>query len=105
MGAGGALETTTYSYDAVGNLAGYAYPNGVSTGYSYDNLNRLTSMQSTCTTGIGCAAPNTVISSYAYTLGPTGNRQSVAELSGRTVTSTPSRPKPGRAGDPDLRLR
>lgn len=31
-----------------GNLAGYVYPNGVSTGYGNDNLNRLTSMQSTC---------------------------------------------------------
>ena len=28
LGTGGALETTTYSYDAVGNLAGYSYPNG-----------------------------------------------------------------------------
>jgi RHS repeat-associated protein len=86
FGTGGALETTTYSYDAVGNLAGYSYPNGVSTGYSYDPLNRLTSMQSSCGTGTGCAAPNTVISSYAYTLGPSGNRLSVAELSGRSVT-------------------
>ena len=34
----------------------------------------------------GCGPANTVISSYAYTLGPTGNRLSVAELSGRTVT-------------------
>ena len=40
-----ASGTTTYSYDAAGNLAGYAYPNGVNTGYGYDNLNRLTSMQ------------------------------------------------------------
>ena len=70
----------------MGNLAGYAYPNGVSTGYGYDNLNRLTSMQSTCATGTGCGPANTVVSSYGYTLGPTGNRLSVAELSGRTVT-------------------
>ena len=87
FGTGGALETTTYSYDAVGNLAGYAYPNGVSTGYSYDNLNRLTSMRNSCGTAApGCGPANTVISSYAYTLGPTGNRLSVAELSGRSVT-------------------
>jgi RHS repeat-associated protein len=78
--------TISYTYDAVGNLAAYAYPNGVSTSYSYNPLNRLTSMQSTCATGTGCAAPNTIISSYAYTLGPTGNRLSVAELSGRSVT-------------------
>ena len=80
--------TTTYSYDAVGNLAGYSYPNGVSTGYGYDNLNRLTSMQSTCGAAApGCGPANTVISSYTYTLGPTGNRQTVAELSGRSVTN------------------
>ena len=80
-----ASGTTTYSYDPVGNLAGYAYPNGVSTGYGYDTLNRLTQMQSSCSTGTPACAPGTVISSYAYTLGPAGNRQSVAELSGRTV--------------------
>src|SRR6185437_3690907 len=81
-----ASGTTTYSYDAVGNLAGYAYPNGVSTGYSYDPLNRLKQMQSLCASGTGCGAPGTQLSSYTYTLGPTGNRLSVAELSGRSVT-------------------
>jgi RHS repeat-associated protein len=78
---------TTYSYDAVGNLSGYTYPNGVATSYSYDTLNRLTNMQSTCNTaGPSCATPGTAISSYAYSLGAAGNRLSVAELSGRTVT-------------------
>jgi RHS repeat-associated protein len=78
---------TTYSYDAVGNLSGYTYPNGVATSYSYDTLNRLTNMQSTCNTaGPSCTTPGTPISSYIYTLGAAGNRLSVAELSGRTVT-------------------
>jgi YD repeat-containing protein len=77
---------TTYSYDAVGNLAGYTYPNGVSTSYTYDPLNRLTNMQSTCGAGTGCGAPRTAIASYGYTLGAAGNRLSVSELSGRTVT-------------------
>src|SRR6185312_2331891 len=78
---------TTYSYDAVGDLAAYAYPNGVSTSYAYDPLNRLTQMQSLCGTGApGCGPANTPIASYAYTLGPAGNRLSVAELSGRSVT-------------------
>jgi glucose dehydrogenase len=49
----------------------------VTRGYSYDKLNRLTQMGSSKN-----AAP---ISNYAYTLGLTGNRTSVAELSGRTV--------------------
>jgi YD repeat-containing protein len=84
-----ASGTTTYGYDAVGNLAGYAYPNGVSTTYVYDPLNRLTSMQSRCgtagsTAALGCGAPGTPIASYAYTLGAAGNRLSVAELSGRS---------------------
>jgi RHS repeat-associated protein len=81
-----ASGTTNYSYDPVGNLAGYTYPNGVSTSYGYDPLNRLTGMQSTCASGAGCGAPGTTIASYAYTLGPSGNRTSVAELNGRTVT-------------------
>ena len=76
---------TTYSYDAVGNLGSFAYPNGVLTSYAYNSLNRLTNMQSTCATGTGCGALGTTLASYAYTLGPAGNRQSVAELSGRTV--------------------
>jgi len=81
-----ASGVTSYSYDPVGNLAGYSYPNGVSTSYAYDPLNRLTQMQSTCATGTGCGPANTTIASYAYTLGSTGNRLSVAELSGRSVT-------------------
>jgi len=82
-----ASGVTNYSYDPVGNLAGYTYPNGVATSYTYDNLNRLTSMQSTCGTGApACGSSGTAISSYAYTLGAAGNRLSVAELSGRTVT-------------------
>jgi hypothetical protein len=34
---------------------------------------------------MGATAQSTPISSYTYTLGPAGNRTSVAELSGRTV--------------------
>jgi RHS repeat-associated protein len=80
-----ASGATTYSYDAVGNLGGFAYSNGMQTSYTYNTLNRLTQMQSTCVSGTGCGAPGTAISSYTYTLGPAGNRLSVAELSGRTV--------------------
>jgi RHS repeat-associated protein len=80
-----ASGATTYGYDAVGNLTSFAYPNGVLTSYGYNTLNRLTNMQSTCATGTGCGAPGTPLASYVYTLGAAGNRQSVAELSGRTV--------------------
>src|SRR5262245_55208860 len=65
--------TTTYSYDPVGNLSGYLYPNGVQTSYVYNTLNRLTSM--TVAKGTGPSAIN--LASYAYTLGPAGNRTSV----------------------------
>lgn len=37
-----ASGTTTYSYDAAGNKAHEALPNGVTTDYTYDTLNRLT---------------------------------------------------------------
>jgi len=66
---------TTYTYDLVGNLAGYAYPNGVEHRYTYNVLNRLTDL--------ALVRGGTTIASYAYTLGATGNRQSVTELSGR----------------------
>lgn len=71
---------TTYSYDDIGNLAGYNYPNGVATSYTYNSLNRLTLMTLDKT--------GTPLASYNYTLGATGNRLSVAELSGRTVNYT-----------------
>jgi RHS repeat-associated protein len=73
---GNTSGVTNYSYDPVGNLSGYTYPNGVQTSYNYDPLNRLTQMG---------AAKNGPLSSYAYTLGAAGNRLTVAELSGRTV--------------------
>ena len=78
----------TYRYDAVGNLNSFSYPNGTSTNYTYDALNRLKHVQGTCDSGAGCGAPGTAISSYTYTLGPAGNRLSVAELTGRTVQYT-----------------
>lgn len=81
--------TTQYTYDAVGNLLSFNYPNGVASNYTYNTLNRLTNIQTSCDgTASGCAAPGTQLASYAYTLGPAGNRLSVAELSGRTVQYT-----------------
>src|SRR5262249_47224369 len=80
-----ASGVTTYAYDAIGNLAGFGYPNGVNTAYTFDALNRLTSMQSTCDSGTGCGAPGTPLARYVYSLGAAGNRVSVAELNGRTA--------------------
>jgi RHS repeat-associated protein len=69
---------TLYSYDEVGNLAGYTYPNGVNTTLQYDGLNRLTSLSA--------QGPQGTVASYQYTLGATGNRTGVTELSGRQVS-------------------
>src|SRR5205807_2522469 len=45
--------------------------------YTYDNLNRMTNLM---------VAKGTTIASYAYTLGPAGNRLTVTEASGRQVS-------------------
>ena len=68
---------TTYSYDPVGNLSGYAYPNTVQTANVFDTLNRLTQ---TCeaTTSPACSA-RTKLASYAYILRNAGNRRNVLE--------------------------
>lgn len=75
-----AAGTTGYTYDTVGNLGGYAYPNGVVTTYSYNPLNRLTNVQ--------LSVGGSTLASYGYTLGLAGNRTAVAELSGRQVNYT-----------------
>lgn len=77
--AQGLASTTTYGYDAFGNLTGSTYPNGVQTTSVYDALNRVTQ------TGSAKGSP---ISSFTYTLDPEGHRLSAAELGGRNVTYT-----------------
>jgi len=70
-----ANNTTTYSYDAASNVRQAVYPNSPNNApstYTYDTLNRLTAL-------------STPVSSYAYTLGPTGNRTAATEGSGRTL--------------------
>jgi YD repeat-containing protein len=51
---------TTYTYDEVGNLRGYAYPNGVNSFYSYNALNRLTNMNVSTVGG--------TVANYAYAI-------------------------------------
>ncbi|MBI1923283.1 RHS repeat protein [Candidatus Poribacteria bacterium] len=73
----------SYAYDNVGNLTSLNYPNGVTTTYQYDTLNRLTQQINSDSTG-------GVITSYAYTLLPGGQRSGVAQVQPdggiRTVT-------------------
>ena|SRR5438445_1999991 len=66
---------TTYSYDATGNLSGYAYPNTVKIVNIFDSLNRLPRLGS-ATSSPACSA-ETKLSSYLHGLYPAGNRQSV----------------------------
>lgn len=68
----------TYTYDAVGNRASVTYPNGTVAEYTYDSLNRLTSL-------VNRKSGGEIISSFAYALGPAGNRIQVVENTGRTV--------------------
>jgi RHS repeat-associated protein len=72
-------NTTRYIYDRASNLARVVYPNGLSSNFTYDDLNRVTAL-------------NAARASYNYTLGPTGNRQSGVEsingVSGRTLNWT-----------------
>jgi RHS repeat-associated protein len=72
---------THYSYDPAGNLVRAGLPNGTVETRQYDDLNRLVFLQNS---GPGGA----VLSSYRYTLSPTGLRQAVTEDTGRTVTYT-----------------
>ena len=71
---GGSSNVTTYTYDSASNLGTATYPNGLQSTFQYDKENRLTSMTAGST------------AAYGYTLGPTGIRTNVMELSGRSVT-------------------
>ena len=77
-----ATGTTTYAYDAVGNLAGTTYPNGNSSAYTFDALNRLTQVTN--------SGPSGLISSYTYALGAAGNRLQVVEAGPAATARTVS---------------
>jgi len=64
-------NTTTYAYDPASNVATVTYPTGLVSSFTYDDLNRLKSLNA-----------------YQYQLGPTGNRTSAAEPNGRTLNWT-----------------
>jgi RHS repeat-associated protein len=74
---GAAAAISTYSYDSVSNLLSYTYPNGVQTTVTFDPLNRLAQINS---------AKSGTLASYAYAVGPAGNRLSLTELGGRLAS-------------------
>jgi len=70
-------NTTSYTYDNASNVVTVAYPNGVTSTSTYDELNRITELST--------SASGTQIADYKYTLGLTGNRTNATEKSGRTL--------------------
>lgn len=65
-------EVTTYDYTKIGSRASVVLPNGVTTNYQYDNLNRLTQLIH--------EKDGVPIASYSYELLPTGRRAAVTEV-------------------------
>ena len=66
-------EVTTYNYTSVGSRESTALPNGITTSYQYNNLNRLTSLSSVLSV-------SSVVSSYSYSLAPDDRRTGVTEI-------------------------
>jgi RHS repeat-associated protein len=66
-------NTTTYSYDDASNVATVKIPNGLTSTFTYDALNRLTELSTS------------PITDYKYTLGATGIRTNATEQSGRAI--------------------
>jgi RHS repeat-associated protein len=73
-------NTTSYAYDNASNVVTVAYPNGLTSTLTYDELNRLTELST--------SGPGSQIADYKYTLGLTGNRTNATELSNRTLQWT-----------------
>ncbi len=76
-----AQGTTTYTYDEVGNQTGVTLPNGVTTNYAFDSLNRVTAIAHLNSIG-------TTLGRFEYTYDNAGNKKQVVELSGRTIDYT-----------------
>jgi RHS repeat-associated protein len=75
--------TTSYTYDDVGNLRSYTYPNSVLNFHEYDSRNRLTNLS--------VKRFITPIANYAYTVGPAGHRLTAdEELFGSSLNPYPS---------------
>jgi RHS repeat-associated protein len=67
-------RSARYEYDGNGNRTSLSQPNGTTTEYTYDTLNRLMSLTTT--------APAGTLQSYGFTLGPAGNRERIEEHGG-----------------------
>ena len=79
-----AYGISAYGYDAVGNMTGSGYANGVGHSYQYTALNRLidlTAGKMNSTTG----SIDAVQQRYGYTLNLAGHRTQITEHSGRVI--------------------
>jgi RHS repeat-associated protein len=63
--------SVSYNFDVIGNLQSMRYGNGVTNLYQYDSRNRLTNQV--------WKSGSTMLASFAYQLGATGNRTALAE--------------------------
>ncbi len=70
--------TGQYDYDPAGWLANTYYPNGVVSSYTRDDLNRVVLLENR-------KSDTSLLSSFAYTLHPTGRRLQIVDHTGRTV--------------------
>jgi RHS repeat-associated protein len=70
-------KRTRYAYDAVGNLASVDHPNGATSSYVYDSANHL--LQVVNRSGAQ------VLSSFLYSLDPSGNRLQVTSAASGTT--------------------
>jgi hypothetical protein len=66
-----------YGFDVLGNLQTMGYADGVTNLYQYDAMNRPTNLVWNLN--------NTALASFGYTLGATGNRQSLLEIVNGTL--------------------
>jgi RHS repeat-associated protein len=66
-------ETTTYNYDVIGRRQSTTLPNGVTTRYQYDDLDRLTVLTHS-------NAASGALTTYTYTRNANGLKTGVAEL-------------------------
>ena len=65
-------NSTTYGFDAVGNLQTVALPNLVTNTYQFDTLNHLTNLTAKTIGG-------STVATFSYTLGAMGNRTKLTE--------------------------
>jgi RHS repeat-associated protein len=76
-----AQGTVTYAYDAIGRQTQVTYSNGMTTNYTYDSRNQITSIEHKKSDG-------TVLQGFTYTLDTVGNRTSIVEHNSRRVDYT-----------------